>query len=234
MKSLRRSDERGLTKLTWLESRHTFSFGDYRDPDHDGFANLRVINDDLIAPGAGFGLHPHRDMEIVTYQLAGALRHRDSLGNEDVLRAGEVQRMSAGRGIVHAEHNASPTESCALLQIWILPAARGADPSYEQRAFAPEERRNRWRTLVAPDRRDGALWIGADAALDAVSLDSGAELVRPLEAGRPHWMHVAKGAVHLGAIVLLSGDAVALTDESSLLLRAEADSDVLLFALAAS
>src|SRR5262245_32286979 len=164
---------RGQTELGWLDSRHSFSFGDYFDPDNMGFRSLRVINDDQVAPGQGFGMHPHRDMEIVTYVLSGALEHRDSLGTGEVIRPGEVQRMTAGTGIRHSEFNPSPTEPVHLLQIWLLPERRGLEPSYEQKAFPESERRNRWRLVASPDGRDGSVTIRQDAAMSVTTLDPG-------------------------------------------------------------
>lgn len=232
MATIRRSAERGLTLLDWLESRHTFAFGSYDDPARRGFANLRVLNDDVIAPGSGFGLHPHRDMEIVTFMLAGRLRHRDSLGHEGVLGPEDVQRMSAGRGIVHAEENASDVDSCRLLQLWIFPRVRGADPTYDQRTFPRADRRNRFRTLVSSDGRDGSLVFGADAVIEAATLAAGASLERPLDPARPRWLHVASGSVRCGSDLLGPGDAVAFESSSRFALAAASAAEVLLFTLA--
>ncbi|HYC76879.1 MAG TPA: pirin family protein [Planctomycetota bacterium] len=231
MKTLRRADERGGGDHGWLKTRHTFSFADYHDPAHMGFANLRVINEDVVAPGQGFGFHPHRDMEIVTYPLAGSLKHRDSLGNEGVLRRGDVQRMSAGTGIVHSETNASDREPLHLLQIWILPTHRGTPPSYEDRTFDPAARRNVWKPLVSRGGGDGALTIGADVRLDAVLLDAGASVATPLNRTRPYWLHVAAGSVTVDGDPLSAGDAVGIRDLDGLSIVAAAEADLLLFAL---
>ena len=174
MITLRPSYERGHTTLSWLESAHTFSFNNYVDPRHMGFRQLRVINDDRVKPGAGFGTHSHRDMEIITYVLEGALEHRDSTGNGSVIRPGDVQRMSAGTGISHSEYNHSPTAPVHFLQIWILPERQGLDPSYEQRSFAPEELRGQWRLMAARDGRDGAVVVHQDVDVLAVQLEPGA------------------------------------------------------------
>src|SRR5919199_2665695 len=173
MMTIRPAGARGRTALRWLDSRHTFSFNDYYDPRHMGFRSLRVINDDRVAPAAGFGAHPHRDMEIITYVLSGALEHRDSLGSGEVLRPGEVQRMTAGTGIRHSEFNPSPTEPVHLYQIWLLPEREGLEPSYEQRAFPEPERRNRLRLVASPDGSEGSLAIRQDARLYLASLDGG-------------------------------------------------------------
>ena len=223
---------RGRTQLGWLDSRHTFSFGDYHDPNHMGFRSLRVINDDRVIPGAGFGTHGHRDMEIVTVVLAGALAHKDSLGNGSTIRPGDVQRMSAGTGITHSEVNASTAEPVHFLQIWIVPEVRGLPPGYEQRQFATDERRDRFR-LVA-DRRgtDGALTVHQDVRLFAASLTAGTTLTQPLAAGRHAWLQVAGGVVALEGDELREGDGAAIAGETSVTLATTTGAELLLFDLA--
>ncbi len=229
---VRKSVERGHFDHGWLDTRHTFSFGDYRDPKQMGFRSLRVINEDWIRPGAGFGAHGHRDMEIVTYVLEGALAHRDSLGSGSVLRAGELQRMTAGRGITHSESNASDTESVHLYQIWLRPERAGLDPSYEQRAISPEETNGRLRLVASPDGSGEALTIRQDARLYLGRLDAGQELTQALEPGRNAWFQVLRGAVELGGVALSEGDGAAVSDEASLTIRGASTSEVLLFDLA--
>lgn len=208
---IRRADERGFADHGWLRSRHTFSFAGYHDPAHMGFRCLRVMNEDWVAPGAGFGAHPHREMEIVTYVLEGALRHRDSTGGDEVLRAGELQRMSAGTGITHSEFNASDEESVHFYQIWITPRAAGARPSYEQRAFAKEARRNRLQLVASPDGRDGSLVIGQDALVALADLDAGKSLALPLAAGRHAWVQVLRGGARVHGVELDAGDAARMS-----------------------
>jgi redox-sensitive bicupin YhaK (pirin superfamily) len=231
MVTVRRSEERGHARRGWLESYHTFSFADYYDPEHMGFRALRVINEDWIAPGMGFGTHPHRDMEIVTYVLEGALEHQDSMGTRAVIRPGEVQRMSAGTGVTHSEYNASKTESVHLMQIWLLPARAGLQPSYEQTAFPADEGRNAFRLVAAPDGRDGAVTIQTDAELYLARLDAGQGAAHPLKAGRHAWVHVARGAVTLNGQPLATGDAAAVSGEEQVALVAAEDAEVLLFDL---
>ncbi len=208
---LRRADERGYADHGWLRSRHTFSFGGYHDPAHMGFRCLRVMNEDWVAPAAGFGAHPHREMEIVTFVLEGALRHRDSTGGEAVLRAGELQRMSAGTGITHSEFNASEREAVRFYQIWLTPSVRGATPAYEQRAFAPEHRRNRLQLVLSPDGRDGSLSVGQDARMWLADLDAGGVLglpVQDVQSDRHVWVQVMRGQARLGDLALRAGDGV--------------------------
>src|SRR4051794_8424013 len=197
MIQIRRGDERGHFDHGWLDTYHSFSFSDYYDPEHMGFRSLRVINEDRIGPGGGFGTHPHRDMEIVTYVLSGALAHRDSLGTGSALRAGELQRMTAGTGIRHSEFNDSTTEPVHLYQIWLLPERRGLEPSYEQRAFAPEAGHTGFRVVVSPDGRDGSLTIHQDATLHLAALEGGEEAVHALRPGRHAWLQVLRGRVDL-------------------------------------
>lgn len=232
MLTLRKSNERGAVKLDWLDSRHSFSFGDYYDPDHMGFGPLRVINEDVIAGGGGFPLHPHRDMEIVTYVLDGALEHRDSLGNRGVIRPGEIQRMSAGTGIVHAEFNASRERECRLLQIWVMPSKAGIEPSYEQKRIDPEAVNNSLVRIASPDPRANEVRIVQDAEIWAAKLDTDVEVTHPLQAGRRLWLQVAHGAVEIGNRNLRAGDAAAISDEERVVIRAREPSELLLFDMA--
>jgi redox-sensitive bicupin YhaK (pirin superfamily) len=232
MLTIRRSDERGQTKIGWLDSRHSFSFGDYYDPANESFGPLRVINEDWIAGGAGFPPHPHRDMEIVTYILSGAIAHKDSTGGGGVIRPGEIQRMSAGSGIVHAEFNASPTESCHLLQIWIMPSKAGIAPGYEQKTLDPDAMRNKLARIAAPEPRASEVRLVLDAEIWAAHLDAGVEVIHPLAQGRKAWLQVARGEVAVGDVVLAAGDAAAITDLAQITLKSNAESEVLLFDLA--
>ena len=232
MITLRRSHERGHTTLNWLESAHTFSFNNYVDPRHMGFRQLRVINDDWVKPGAGFGRHSHRDMEIITYVLEGALAHRDSTGNGSVIRPGDVQRMSAGTGISHSEYNHSPTTSVHLLQIWIRPERQGLEPSYEQRSFVPEEFRGRWRLIAARDGREDAVVVHQDVDVLATQLAPAAQVTYRLQPGRHAWVQLARGGVTLNGMSLKEGDGAAVSEVAVLDLVAVDDSEVLLFDLA--
>ncbi|MBS0374314.1 MAG: pirin family protein [Proteobacteria bacterium] len=229
---VRDRDRRGRTQMGWLDSRHTFSFGEYRDPNHMGYRSLRVINDDRVIPGAGFGTHGHRDMEIVTYVLSGALAHRDSLGNGSTIRPGDVQRMSAGTGITHSEFNASSTEPVHFLQIWILPETTGIAPGYEQKQFTADERRNRFRLVADHDGSDGAVRIHQDARLSVATLEAGASLDVPLPAGRHAWLQVARGVVALEGDELREGDGAAIRDETAVRLESAHGAELLLFDLA--
>jgi hypothetical protein len=229
---IRKGDERGHFDHGWLDTYHSFSFSDYYDPGQMGFRSLRVINEDRVAPGRGFGMHPHRDMEIVTYVLSGAIAHRDSLGTGSVLRAGELQRMTAGTGIRHSEFNDSATEPVHLYQIWLLPERRGLEPGYEQRGFDVAGRRGRFRVVAAPDGRDGALTIRQDATLHLAALEAGEQAVHPLAPGRHAWLQVLRGRVTLDGRPLEAGDGAALSEEAGLTVRAEESSEVLLFDLA--
>ena len=223
---------RGRTQLGWLDSRHTFSFGDYHDPNHMGFRTLRVINDDRVIPGAGFGTHGHRDMEIVTYVLEGALAHKDSLGTGSTIRPDELQRMSAGTGITHSEFNASAIEPVHFLQIWILPETRGLPPSYEQRRFPREDRRNRFQLLADRNGSDGVLTIHQDIRLYAASLEAGASLVQPLPERRSAWLQIATGVVSVEGDELRAGDGAAITGETTISLGTGNGAEILLFDLA--
>lgn len=231
MIALRRAAERGHAHHGWLESWHSFSFADYHDPAQMGWGPLRVINEDIVQPAAGFGMHGHRDMEIVTYLLAGPLRHEDSMGNGATFRAPEVQRMSAGRGVMHSEFNASDSEAVHLLQIWIQPAVRGIAPEYEQKAFADEAKRGRWAAIASPDGRDGSLTIHQDALLLARKLGAGETASHAPAAGRRAYLHVVRGALAVNGLRLAGGDAARIADEARLEIAARAESEVLLFDL---
>jgi redox-sensitive bicupin YhaK (pirin superfamily) len=232
MLTIRKSGERGHFDFGWLDTRHTFSFGEYYDPRHMGFRALRVINEDVVRGGGGFGTHPHRDMEIVTYVLSGALAHKDSMGNGSTIRPDDVQRMSAGTGVTHSEHNASPSDPVHLLQIWLLPAETGTAPSYEQRAFPTVEKRGRLRLVGAPDGRDGAVTIHQDVALYASVLDAGDRVQHGLAPGRHAWVQVVRGRVTVNGQPLAAGDGAALSAEPEVVIAAEDASEVLLFDLA--
>jgi redox-sensitive bicupin YhaK (pirin superfamily) len=232
MITLRRANERGGGVFDWLDTRHTFSFADYYDPRYMGFRALRVINEDRVQPGAGFPTHHHRDMEILTYPLAGAIEHADSTGTHGVIRPGEVQRMTAGRGIMHSEFNASKTEPLHFLQIWIVPEARGLPPGYEQRAFPAAERRGRLRPIAAPAGAGGALTIHQDVTVLATVLGEGEEVAHELRPGRHAWVHVAQGAVALNGTPLRAGDGAAVSEEARLTIKAGAPAEVLVFDLA--
>lgn len=229
---IRRADERGLADHGWLRSAHTFSFADYYDPEHMGFRALRVINEDRVAPQRGFPTHGHRDMEIVSYVLEGAIAHEDSTGNREVLRPGEVQRMTAGTGVRHSEYNASDGEPLHFLQIWIVPERAGLTPGYEQRRFPEEERRGTLRLLVSPDAADGSLTIHQDARMYGALLAKGESVTHRLATGRHAWVQVARGAVELGGQQLAAGDGAALSDEAEVTLRGVEPAEILLFDLA--
>jgi redox-sensitive bicupin YhaK (pirin superfamily) len=231
MITIRPAAERGRTQLPWLDSRHTFSFGEYHDPAHMGFRTLRVINDDRVAPGQGFGTHPHRDMEIITYVLEGVLEHRDSLGNGSLIRPGEVQRMSAGTGIRHSEFNSSPDDPVHFLQIWILPESVGLPPSYEQRPL-PSGARGGLALVGAPDGRAGSLTVHQDVGVYAGQLEPGTAIAHALAGRRHAWLHVARGSATLNGQPLHAGDSAAISDEREVALRAETAAEVLLFDLA--
>ena len=222
---------RGHADHGWLKTWHSFSFADYHDPAEMGWGPLRVINDDIIAPDTGFGRHGHRDMEIVTYLLSGTLAHGDSMENATTLRRPEVQRMSAGRGVMHSEFNPSADEAAHLLQIWIEPAVRGIAPEYEQRAFADADKRGRWLPIATPDGRDGSFRIHQDAALYATLLEGGEAVEHALAPGRRAYLHVAAGDVALNGLALTPGDGVKIADEIRLSLTAADTAEVLLFDL---
>lgn len=231
MITVRKSAARGRFQNDWLDSRHTFSFGEYYDPQHLGFSALRVINDDQIAPGAGFPTHPHRDMEIVTYVLDGAIAHRDSLGNGSTIRPGDIQRMSAGTGILHSEFNPQADVGTRLLQIWLLPAQRGLAPGYEQITVPAAERQGRLKLVGSSDGRDGSVTIRQDTALYAGLFKTGEGATLQLAPGRTAWVQVAKGAVDLNGQALGEGDGAAVRKEAELKLTATADAEVLVFDL---
>lgn len=222
---------RGHADHGWLRTWHSFSFADYHDPAEMGWGPLRVINDDIIAPDTGFGRHGHRDMEIVTYLLSGTLAHGDSLQNAATLRRPEVQRMSAGRGVMHSEFNPSADEAAHLLQIWIEPAVRGIAPEYEQRAFADADKRGRWLPIATPDGRAGSFRIHQDAALYVTLLEGGEAVEHALAPGRRAYLHVAAGDVALNGLALTTGDGVKIADETRLSLTAAGAAEVLLFDL---
>lgn len=212
--TIRPHDERGRTRFDWLDSSHTFSFGDYHDPASMGFRTLRVINDDYVEPGRGFATHSHRDMEIVTLVLDGGLEHKDSTGTSSVIRPGDVQRMSAGTGITHSEWNHSRTDEVHFLQIWILPETRGLVPGYEQKTLPEESRRNRLVVLASRDGRDGSVSLHQDVTLLGTRLEPGRRLSHALRPGRQAWVHVARGAARVGDRLLVGGDGAALSGET--------------------
>jgi len=231
MFTVRKGSERGVTRVSWLDSRHTFSFGEYYDPRNTHFRTLRVINDDRVAPGGGFGTHPHRDMEILTYVLSGELEHRDSMGHGEVIRPGEWQAMHAGTGILHSEFNPSAKVPVHLLQIWVFPDRKGHAPAYQQRRFADEEKAGKWRLVASPDGRDDSLQIHQDARLYLAKLEPGQTVRHELQPGRGAFLHVATGAVTAGGQTLAAGDAVAVEDESVIEVTGEQAGEVLLFDL---
>ncbi len=232
MITIRRSSERGHADHGWLNSYHTFSFASYHDPKHMGFRSLRVINEDRVAAGQGFGMHGHRDMEIVSYVLDGQLEHKDSMGNGEILKPGEFQRITAGTGILHSEFNPSPDTATHFYQIWLLPERKGIDPSYQQRSFDARDRLNRWQVVASPDAEDGSLLIHQDAKIHLADLSSGAELTYSLRADRHAWLQVLRGAVKLNGQQLETSDAAAVSEESLFRLTSEAGAEVMLFDLA--
>jgi redox-sensitive bicupin YhaK (pirin superfamily) len=232
MIEIRHAAERGRVDLGWLDSRHTFSFGHYYDPDHMGFGTLRVINEDRVQPGQGFPTHGHANMEIVSYVLDGALEHKDSIGTGSVIRPGDVQRMSAGTGIRHSEFNHSRSERVHFLQIWMLPEREGLAPGYEQKAFPAEEKRGRLRLVAARDGRDGALTLHQDVDLYATLLAEGDEVTHALRPGRKAWVQVARGAVRVNGRPLEAGDGAAIESEPAVAIAAASDAEVLLFDIA--
>jgi redox-sensitive bicupin YhaK (pirin superfamily) len=230
MITVRKSEERGHFDHGWLNTYHTFSFADYYDPQFNGFRTLRVINEDRVRPGVGFGTHGHRDMEIISYVLEGRLGHKDSMGNGSVITPGEVQRMSAGSGVMHSEMNPSDVEPVHFLQIWILPERRGITPSYEQVRFAPEELRGRLRLLASPDSSDGSVLIHQDVRLYAATLDDGATVTHDFAQGRYGGVQVTRGTATLNGVALRAGDGAAVADERSVTIGGEG-AEVLLFDL---
>ena len=232
MITVRKSEARGHANHGWLDSYHTFSFASYYDPNYMNFRALRVINEDFVSPGKGFGTHGHSDMEIITYVLEGALEHKDSLGTGAVIKPGEVQRMTAGTGIQHSEFNPSQTDPVHLLQIWLLPDTKGLSPSYEQRDFPLAERRGKLRLVAARDARDGAVKVHQDVDLYAAVLDKGSRVSHALGPNRHAWVQVARGSVLLNGLTLENGDAAAVSGENEVVIEAAEDTEFLLFDLA--
>lgn len=228
---IRRSGERGRSQLGWLDSRHTFSFSSYYDPDHMGYSVLRVVNEDRITPAAGFGSHSHRDMEIISYVLDGGLEHKDSLGNGSVIRPGEVQRMSAGTGITHSEYNASRTEPVHFLQIWILPAITAIAPSYGQRRFDDSNGSGQWQLLVSPDGREGSLTLNQNAFMYIARLKRGEVINHVLPTDRQIFLHVTRGKAVLSGHVIVAGDGAMINDEEAIDLSTDESAEVLMFDL---
>jgi redox-sensitive bicupin YhaK (pirin superfamily) len=231
MISVRRAGDRGETRLAWLDSRHTFSFADYYDPAQMGFGALRVINEDRVAPGGGFATHGHRDMEILTWVLDGALAHRDNLGNGSVIHPGEMQRMTAGTGIRHSEFNASDKAPVHFLQIWIVPERQGLPPNYEQKAFGSEELDGKLRLVASRDGRDGSATVHQDAEVYAGAIADGMRLAHRLAPGRRAWVQVTDGRVRMEGATLAAGDGVALEQVAEIVMTAESDAELLLFDL---
>ncbi|ANV85321.1 quercetin 2,3-dioxygenase [Picosynechococcus sp. PCC 7003] len=232
MIQLRPAAERGRGQLDWLESYFTFSFSQYYDPAHMNFSNLRVINEDYIAPGKGFATHGHRDMEIITYVLEGELEHKDSIGNGSIIRPGDVQRMSAGTGILHSEFNPSSEQPVHLLQIWITPDQLNVEPSYEQTYFAPEEKENQLRIVASPDGRDRSVKIHQNASIYAALLSTGATVTHPLAAGRRAWLQIVKGSLTVNGVRMEAGDGAGISGETQLICVGQAaETEFLLFDL---
>lgn len=235
MITIRSAQDRGIANFGWLDSRHTFSFGNYYNPKQMGFADLRVINEDKVTPGQGFGTHEHRDMEIISYVLEGALEHKDSIGTGSVIRSGDVQRISAGTGIQHSEFNASTTEPVHFLQIWVLPEQKGIQPGYEQKTFTEAEKRGTLRLVGSRDGRDGSITIHQDVNFYATALREGEMVNHSLAVGRVAWLQVVRGAVQVNDQTLTAGDGAAITQEAQITLQgASSDAEVLLFDLALS
>ncbi len=232
MMQIRRGEERGHFNHGWLDTYHTFSFADYHDPNHMGFRTLRVINQDRLQPGTGFPTHGHRDMEIISYVLAGSLQHRDSMGNGSIIRAGDVQRMTAGTGVTHSEFNASRLEPVHFLQLWIVPERRGLEPGYEQRHYAPEEKQGRLRLIASREGRDGSVRIHQDANIYAALLGPAQGVTYSLPSGRAAWLQVAWGSVALNEHPLKEGDGAAWTGNGELQIVGREASQILLFDLA--
>ncbi|KAB0577409.1 pirin family protein [Ideonella dechloratans] len=233
MITLRKSGERGLADHGWLRSFHTFSFADYYDPAHMGFGNLRVINEDRVAPGTGFGTHGHRDMEIVSYVLDGELAHQDSMGNGTAIRPGEVQRMTAGTGVRHSEFNHAEGQTTHFLQIWLLPDRLGHTPGYEQKAFSEQDKRGRLRLVASPDGREGSVTLHANASLRAGLFDGDESAELTLDPSRKTWVHLARGTLTVNGHALQAGDALALSGETRLEISGGEGAEVLVFDLEA-
>jgi quercetin 2,3-dioxygenase len=232
MITVRPASRRGQTNLGWLDSRHTFSFGDYQDPEQMGFSHLRVLNDDHVQPGEGFGTHGHRDMEILSFVLSGSLQHTDSMGTGSVIRPDDVQRMTAGTGVTHSEFNPSKRAPVHFLQVWIQPDRPRLEPEYEQKSFPERERQGRLALVASRDGRDGSLTIHQDAAVYRAALEEGQTATHRPAPGRRAWVQVARGAVTLNGLALQEGDGAGVTGESSLVIAARSSSDILLFDLA--
>lgn len=231
MIKVRKANERGHFDFGWLNTYHTFSFGDYYDPANMGFRSLRVINEDFVRAGVGFPTHGHRDMEIVTYILRGGLEHKDSMGNGSVIRPGEVQRMTAGTGVRHSEMNPSKEEDVHLLQIWILPESQGIEPGYEQTFFAEEEKKGKLRLIASREGNDGSVTIHQDAKIYSTLLEEGESVTHQLQNGRHAWLQVARGAVEVNGVELNQGDGAAVSDEAEVKIAGRESSEVLLFDL---
>jgi redox-sensitive bicupin YhaK (pirin superfamily) len=231
MLAIRKADDRGHANHGWLDSYHTFSFGSYYDPRHMGVSNLRVINDDTVAPGGGFATHGHKDMEIISYVLAGALEHKDSMGNGSVIRPGDVQRMSAGTGVTHSEYNHSKSEPVHFLQIWLQPNAMGVEPSYDQRHFPVEERRGRWELLVSPDGRNGSIATHQYAQMFGTLLAPGEAMEYRFDTERQGYLHLARGQLRVGNVTLNKGDGLTIQKQELLELEGIEDAEILLFEL---
>ena len=229
MFEIRHGEERGVANFGWLDSKHTFSFGHYHDPNHMGFGHLRVINEDRVQPGRGFDTHGHRDMEIISYVLKGALEHKDSMGNGSIIRPGDVQRMTAGTGVRHSEFNPSETDRVHFLQIWILPEKGGLQPGYEQKTFSETEKRGTLRLVGSRDGRDGSVTIHQDVDLYATRLGKGEQITHEPEAGRKLWVQIARGQAEINGTELEDGDGAALADETRVTLRGVTDAEILLF-----
>lgn len=232
MITLRKSEERGHANHGWLNSYHSFSFANYYDPNNMGFRALRVINEDWVQPGRGFGTHPHRDMEIITYVLEGALEHKDSLGTGSIIYPGEVQKMSAGTGVTHSEYNPSKTELVHLLQIWIVPDQKNLPPSYEQKTYSTAEKRGQLRLIASPQGRDGSVTVHQDVNLYASVLEAGDKVVHEIIPNRHIWVQVAQGEITLNGLSLSAGDAAAISEENQVVVIANTASEFLLFDLA--
>jgi quercetin 2,3-dioxygenase len=232
MITLRKANDRGHADHGWLNSYHSFSFANYYDPAHMGFRKLRVINEDRVAGGGGFAPHSHRDMEIISYVLTGALEHKDSMGNNSVIRPGEVQRMSAGTGVTHSEYNSSETDTVHFLQIWVIPEKAGLEPGYEQKFYAPEEKRGQLRLIAAQDGRDGAVTVHQDLNLYATVLGEAETVIHEVSRDRHLWVQVVRGSAIVNGVALTAGDAVAIEDESKLELVGQDLAEILVFDLA--
>jgi quercetin 2,3-dioxygenase len=229
---IRPADERGVADHGWLDSRHSFSFADYHDPEHMGFRQLRVINEDKVAPGQGFGRHSHRDMEIISYVIDGALGHKDSMGNGSVIKPGDVQRMSAGTGVAHSEMNPDPEKPVHFLQIWLLPEKRGIAPGYEQKTFPDDVKKNKLKLVASRDGSNGSVTIHTDAKLYAALLEPDVKVTHPIAWGRHAWVQVVRGAIEVNGQRLGVGDGAAVSEEPSIEIVARSDAELLLFDLA--